>query len=162
MTCELWAVEYPGEKAGPSAVPMQQLRGGRIVKAIPNYTNALAMVSLLEALESDAAWLDKVAEVAVDEKQLDPNREAVWETSEEGREALDRRRQRDRKRLEQTMGPRTGWGDPDWRESASSPSAPAASASGHATAATARRAARSGAATATTSGSEETASIGVG
>ena len=116
VTCELWAVEYPGEKADPSAVPMQLVRGGRIIKAIPNYTAQLAMVSLLEALESDAAWLDKVAEVAVDEKQLDPNREAVWETSEEGREALDRRRQRDRKRLEQTMGPRTGWGDPDWRE----------------------------------------------
>ena len=92
------------------------LRGGRIIKAIPGYTAQLAMVHVLEALESDVQWLDKVAEATVEEREIDPNKQAIWETSEEGREALDRRRQRDRKRLEHTMGPRTGWGDPDWHE----------------------------------------------
>ena len=111
VTTELWATLYPDEGADPSAQPMQMIRGGRVVKAIPGYTAQLAMVSLLDALESDAAWLDQVAEGKAEEGELDPNREAIWEASEEGRDALNRRNKRVRKRLEETMGPRVGWGD---------------------------------------------------
>ena len=109
VQCELWAVEYPGEKADPSAMPLQLVRGGRVVKAIPNYVNALAMVSMVEALQSDAEWLDGVAAARIEEGELDPAREAIWEQSEEGQAALNRRRKRDRERVLGGMGPRTGW-----------------------------------------------------
>ena len=109
VTCGALAVEFPGETADPSAIPLQQLRGGRIVKAIPGYTAQLAMISMLEALESDAAWLNQVAKTTVEDKQLDPARSAVWETSPEGQEALNRRRKLDRERALGTMRPDTSW-----------------------------------------------------
>ena len=111
VQAEVWSVEYPGEKADPSAMALQMVRGGLVVPTIPSYRSSLAMVSVLETLEADAKWLDEVAEKRVEEGELDPNREAIWETSEEGQEALDRRHKRDRERLEETMGPRVGWGD---------------------------------------------------
>ena len=55
VQCELWATQYPGEGADPSSMPLAMVRGGRIVKAIPNYNSQLAAVSLLEALEADAS-----------------------------------------------------------------------------------------------------------
>ncbi len=101
LQTEAWATEYPREAANPSALPLQLVRGGRIVKQIPNYTDQLTAISLLEALEADAAWLDPVMQAKTEESELDPNRDAVWETSPEGQEALNRRRKRDRERLQE-------------------------------------------------------------
>ena len=107
---ERWAQEYPAAEANPASLRLSLIRGGRILKAVPEITNPLAAQLVLLILRRDAGWLDNLL---ADQQQNDeePNirSEAVWESSVEGNAALNAEKRRIREGLAPRNVSRAGW-----------------------------------------------------
>jgi len=113
---ERWAQEFPGAEADAASLRLSLVRGGRILKAVPEITSPLAAQQLLEILRRDAGWLNNLLADQQQKNDEGPNiREtAVWEASEEGNAALNREKQRIRESLAPRNVARAGW-DADGR-----------------------------------------------
>jgi len=87
LQTERWAREFPSELANPSTLSVDFLKGGRLSKAMPEVRTLTVANSVLAWLRDDAAWIDSALADAA-ERPLDPHEQAIWESSEEGREAI--------------------------------------------------------------------------
>jgi hypothetical protein len=88
LETERWAREYPSADANPGSLSLPLLKGGRLSKAVPDVRTIMTSAAVLAWLRDDAAWLDLVLADNDAERPLDPHEQAVWENTEEGRQAL--------------------------------------------------------------------------
>ena len=108
---ERWASAFPGPDADAGNLRLAMVRGGRVVKAIPE-VGQLAAERVFATLRADSAWLDEVAaphEQAAGEP--DPHHEAIWEQTDEGRRANYLADRRVRQGLTPRNLHRAGWED---------------------------------------------------
>jgi hypothetical protein len=110
VAAEHWAKTYPEEGANAAALWLPRMLGGRLSKALPDYTGLALIGQVLAWLRDDAAWLDRA--VADEEpRELDPHEEPIWEDSEEGKAAM----RLANKRIAEGLKPRNvhaaGWED---------------------------------------------------
>jgi hypothetical protein len=85
---EQWAKVFPHEDAGAGHLRLNLLKGGRLSKAMPNVTTITVATSVLQWLLDDAAWLGAVLADEAQDRPLDPHERAIWENSDEGRQAM--------------------------------------------------------------------------
>jgi hypothetical protein len=115
VEAEFWAANFPGEDADAGRLQLALMKGGRVTRAIPNLQSQTVATQLIAALREDAAWLDTVtADEERKRDELDPYREAVWEMSDEGQQAMARKAKQNRERIEATKYRNTaaaGWED---------------------------------------------------
>ena len=55
---------------------------------MPNVTTITVATSVLQWLLDDAAWLGAVLADEAQDRPLDPHERAIWENSDEGRQAM--------------------------------------------------------------------------
>jgi hypothetical protein len=111
VSAERWAAEYPGEAADAGTLGLQKIRGGRLVKAIPDFRGQLVAGQLTDALHQDADWLDSVLEKERETGEPDIREQAVWEQTPEGDKAINRERHRIREGLAARNVHAAGWGN---------------------------------------------------
>jgi hypothetical protein len=88
LRAEAWAHHFPGENANADLLGLQLIRGGRTSKTMPELRTQTSAGNVLAYLLDDAAWLDQAVAKTAEDRPLDPHEAAIWEQSEEGREAI--------------------------------------------------------------------------
>jgi hypothetical protein len=108
VAAERWAADYPEESANASDLRLQLMKGGRLTRALPDFKGLAVAEQAIEWLRDDAAWLDIALERDQDD-ELDIRKQAVWESTPEGNEALNKEKQRIRAALVPRNVREAGW-----------------------------------------------------
>jgi len=112
VAAQRWAAEFPGERADAGSLRLEHMRGGRLSSALPDFKGLAVSVQVIEWLRDDSRWL---ATVLGDEQrqrdEVDPHHEAIWESSPEGRKAINLANQRIAEQTAPRNVGKAGWGD---------------------------------------------------
>jgi hypothetical protein len=108
VAAERWAIEFPGDDANAASLRLDQTKGGRVPKAIPELKALTGAPQLFAWLREDAAWLDQANEKPK-RGEPDPHFEPIWEDSDEGKEAIRRANKRIAEGLKPRNVHRAGW-----------------------------------------------------
>lgn len=110
VEAERWAAHFPAEDADPASLRLPLVRGGRVSRALPELRTQVAASQVLELLRHDSQWLNGATADAEPDGELDPDKQAIWETSDEGRAALQRKNEQVREGLAPRNVREAGWG----------------------------------------------------
>ena len=68
VEAERWAAEFPGPDADAGALRLAMIKGGRVVKALPEFDGQIAAVQAVEILREDSDWLDRAVPAEQEQK----------------------------------------------------------------------------------------------
>lgn len=111
VAAERWAAEYPGEAADASSLRLAHMKGGRLSTALPDFRGLAVCTQVTEWLRDDCRWLSEVLKPKPGDGELDVKEDAVWESTDEGRAALERERQNIIRGLQPKNVRSAGWGN---------------------------------------------------
>ena len=111
VEAEQWAKGYPGEDADPASLRLMLMRGGRVSRTIPELRTQVAFENVQAYLLHDAAWLDAAVADPETDGELDPDKDAMWWNSDEGRAAINRKNKEAAERLAPRNLTQAGWGN---------------------------------------------------
>jgi hypothetical protein len=89
-----WATTFPSEQADAGDLKLELAKGGYVPKAIPDHKTLTAMVSVFAWLREDCDWVATVLDPKPEDDEPDVRKGAVWEQTDEGRQAINRENKR--------------------------------------------------------------------